>query len=88
MRVPSVGGVGGMDQRHDLVRAPSAASTLAKPVTHDAGLAGDRQRIERRALEQPLGLRRKVGRDAHLALEAAGEDLARDRLVERRAASP
>ena len=45
-----------------------AASTLAKPAATCPGLAGDRERIERRALEQPVGQcrrdRRQPGRRA------------------------
>ena len=36
-------------------RGSSAASTLAKPADHRAGLVGDRQSIERRALQQAFG---------------------------------
>ena len=62
------------DRRLDLGKAGEAR----------AGFAGDRQRIERRAQNQPLGLRREIGSDAHLALEAAGKHLALHRLLERR----
>ena len=58
---------------------------LGEAGQHAPGFAGDRQRIERRALQQPLGLRRQIGGDLHLALEAAGEHVALDRFVDRRA---
>ena len=45
------------------------------PPTTSAGLAGDRQRIERGAFQQPFGLSRQIGGDPHVALEAAGKTL-------------
>src|SRR3954471_21219553 len=48
-----------------------------------SGLVGDGERIERGRLELAFDRGAKVGRRTHLSFEAAREDIAFDRLVDR-----
>ena len=54
----------------------------AKADRDPPGLVGDGERIERRGLELTLNRGAEVGCRTHLALEAACEDVALDRLVD------
>ena len=71
-----------MHQSDDLVSGERRLD-LGKPGDYLTGLAGDRQGLERRARNKPLREVGKVRRNADILVEAAGENLALDRLGDR-----